>query len=808
MSRKGNNMKTMNQDSAHNQDSMLSVNCVKRTTDGVFVNRAKAILSIFLVLLLLVGICRVGYIMLFKGEEYRAKAAEQQLYDKTLNSVRGTIYDRNMTPIATSTSAWILCVNPNSIQSFFEDFEREKDSYLEELSKNVASILSLDKKDVYDALILHTEDEDGKKYYKKRSVVKKKVSGTERVALEKYFADLYSFDYTYEKKTLFGRKNVTDDFSVSSGSFFYYENDNNRVYAKGNFASSVIGVVNADGQGLTGVEGYYSDTLTGEDGRVLSARNARGDAIESGYETVHDAQEGNGIVLTIDYEIQNYLENALSNALSNIDSDGVYGIVMDVDTGAILAMSDKPDFDLNNAFVLDADNINTDSLKGLVKNTVEYSTEYSRLLQEQWNNFCVTNTTEPGSIFKIFTSAALLEEGIANLNTSFYCKSSTRVADITYHCANNKAHGTQSFTQALMNSCNCFFITMGQKLGIETYNKYFEAFGFTERTGIDLANEAYPAYHKVDKMSIVDLASTSFGQSVRVSPLQILTATCAIANGGNLMQPYLVGSIVDEEGNLVSTTEPKVKRRVISEETASAVRSMMEAVVEGGTGKNAYIPGYRVAGKTATAEKLDDKSNEDIYIASFVCFAPADDPEVAILVGVDNPKGAYRGGGVLAAPIAKEVLEPTLEYLNVERQYTSGELASVSKTTPGLIGLSVSQAKIKASNEGLTTKVVGGGDSVISQVPTAGQSIPENGVVVIYTESDTDVQKVEVPDFRGKTLSEANKIAASSGLNAVFSGPTDTVGVKCYSQSIASGASVEAGSSITVYFRSDDIVAD
>ena len=801
-------MQKFNQDSAHEQDSVIRKDCVKRRTDGIFAGRAKVVISIFLVLLLVINLGRIGYIMVFKGDEYSAKAAQQQLYDKTLESVRGTIYDRNMTPIATSTSAWILFVNPYSIQKFFEDFPREKEAYLDALSENTAKILSMEKQDVYDALTLQSESESGEKYYKNYSVVKNKVSGNERMALEEYFANPYAFKYTYEKKSLFGKKAVTDDFEIKSGSFFGYENDSNRIYAKGNFASSVIGVVNADGLGLTGIEGYYNDTLTGEDGRVLTAKNGRNEVLESGYETVYDAKEGNGTVLTIDYEIQNYLENALSNALINIDSDGVYGIVMDVDTGAILAMSDKPDFDLNNAFQLDTNTMNTESLKNFEKGSVEYKTEYSRLLQEQWNNFCVTNTTEPGSIFKIFTGAALLEEGVANLNTGYYCKSSTRVADITYHCANNKAHGSQSFTQALMNSCNCFFITMGQQLGIETYNKYFEAFGFTERTGIDLANEAYPAYHKADKMSIVDLASTSFGQSVRVSPLQILTGACAIANGGNLMQPYLVSSIVDEEGNLVSQTEPKVRRRVISEQTASTMRSMMEAVVEGGTGKNAYIPGYRVAGKTATAEKLDAASNEDIYIASFVCFAPADDPKVAILVGVDNPKGAYRGGGVLAAPIAKEVLEPTLEYLNVERQYTSGELEAVSKTTPNLIGLGVSQAKLRASNEGLSTKVIGGGDSVISQVPAAGQNIPENGVVVIYTENNADIQKVEVPDFRGKTIREANALAASSGLNAVFSGPTDTVGVKCYSQSIAYGTSVEAGSSITIYFRSDDIVAD
>ena len=308
-------------------------------------------------------------------------------------------------------------------------------------------------------------------------------------------------------------------------------------------------------------------------------------------------------------------------------------------------------------------------------------------------------------------------------------------------------------------------------------------------------------------MSLVDLASTSFGQSIRISPIQLITATCAIANGGNLMKPYIVSRIVDKDGNIVKENEPTVRRKVISETTASTVASMMEAVVEGGTGKNAYISGYRVAGKTATAEKLDNV-NDKIYSASFVCFAPADDPEVAVLVGVDNPKGAYRGGGVLAAPIAKQVLEPTLEYLNVERRYTSSELSAVSKTTPALIGESVSSAKMKAANEGLTVKVVGEGDSVVSQVPSSGQNIPDNGVIVVYTESEMEIEKSTVPDFTSLTISEANVLASKHNINIIISAPTDTVGARCYGQSVSEGNIVEAGSSITVYFRADNIVED
>ena len=397
---------------------------------------------------------------------------------------------------------------------------------------------------------------------------------------------------------------------------------------------------------------------------------------------------------------------------------------------------------------------------------------------------------------------------MVSLSSTFNCTGACRVADTTYHCANLAGHGSQTFTKGLMNSCNPVFIEIGQRLGVETFSKYFDAFGFNERTGIDVANEAYPVVHNPDKMSVVDLASTSFGQSVRISPLQLITATCAIANGGELMQPYLVKGIVDGDGNLISETEPVVKRRVISESTAKTVCSMMEAVVEGGTGKNAYIAGYRVAGKTATAEKLDEANDEDVYIASFVCFAPADDPKVAILVGVDDPPGKYRGGGVLAAPIAKEVMELTLDYLNVEPQYTASELEAISRTTPSLIGQDVSSAKITAANGGFTVRVAGSGDKVVSQVPTAGETIPENGVIVIYTESDIEAQKVEVPDFTGLSVSQVNRLAVEAGINVIFSGPTDTAGVVAYKQSTNAATFVNAGTRITVYFRGEDIAVD
>lgn len=770
---------------------------VKRKTDNSFVKRSKCVLAFVLACFTLLNLGRVGYIMLVHGDEYREAAARNQLYDRTIEAVRGTIYDCNMTPLVTSTSAWILCANPAEIRKDFEKYPDKLEEFYAYVSSNVAEILSVKADDV-DYLLRNTQGQ----YVR----IKKAVTATMRSELEEFFGKPFSFEVLKEAEHFWQNdKNRTLNFYPVN--YFYYESDSIRTYPNNNFASTVIGVVNADNNGDTGLELYYNTTLSGEDGRVVTAKDAKGNLLETGYETYFDAVEGNGVVSTIDANIQGYLENALNQALEDTGAAGVYGIVMDVNTGAVLAMSDKPDFDLNNPRVL-LETTDKSALEGLEPGTTEYSQKYSELLFEQWNSFCVTSTYEPGSTFKIFTAAAALEEGVVNLNSTFNCTGAYRVADITYHCANLAGHGHQTFTKGLMNSCNPVFIDIGQRLGVDTYSKYFDAFGFNERTGIDVANEAYPVVHNPDKMSIVDLASTSFGQSVRISPLQLIIATCAIANGGNLMSPYLVKSVVDSEGNIISETEPTVKRRVISESTAETVCSMMEAVVEGGTGKNAYIAGYRVAGKTATAEKLDEKNDEDVYIASFVCFAPADDPQVAILVGVDDPPGDYRGGGVLAAPIAKEVMELTLDYMNVEPQYTADELAAISRTTPSLIGQELSAAKISAANGGFTTRVVGKGGKVVSQVPTAGEVIPENGVIVLYTENDMDAQKIQVPDFTGLSVSQVNRLANESGINVIFSGPTDKAGITAYKQSVKAEGQVDAGTRITVYFREENIAVD
>lgn len=748
--------------------------------------RVRQITGLVLVLLLLLGFVRVGYIIAVHGDEYRSKAEANQLYDTVLRPIRGTIYDCNNTAMVTSASAYILCVSPKAIFNYFNTRLPQRDDVLNDFTKavgtEIAGIVGMKRKEVVKML---------RDYEKSYVRIKKKVDANQRLALDTYFTKSVEYgDPVGDKKP-----------TVRPKAFFSYESDSLRLYPENDFCSTVIGVTDADGNGITGVEKYYNDTLSGKAGRIVTARNANGQSLDSSYETIFNAQPGNGIRLTIDQNIQHYLENALTTALDTTKAKGVYGIVMDVHTGAVKAMSDKPDFDLNDPRKL----LDESAVKELAEyeGTDKYNEKLSEKLFDQWNSFCVTSTYEPGSTFKIFTAAAALEEGKVDLNTTYTCSGAYQVAkDTVIHCANTSGHGTQTLTQGLMNSCNPFFISIGQKLGKDTFNKYFEAFGFTERTGIDLTGEAYPVYHPFDKMTTVDLASTSFGQSFRVSPIQMITAGCAIANGGKLMTPYIVDSVLDENGNVIQKTEPTVKRQVISEGTAATVRQMMEAVVEGGTGKNAYIEGYRVAGKTATSEKLDAKGGADqlLYIASFLCFAPANDPQVAVLVGVDEPPGNYRGGGVLAAPIAKEVLEATLKYMNVEPQYTAEELKKVSRTTPSLIGETPANARAKAQQAQLSLRVIGDGEKIVSQVPTAGQSISENGVIIAYTEN-AETMKAEVPSFIGMTASSVKQEAAAVGLNITFSGPSSASGATAVRQSIAAGTEIQAGTTVTVQFQ-------
>lgn len=733
-------------------------------------------LLIFLtVIILFFNIGSVARVIFVDGNQYREEAESQQLSDTVLTAPRGTIYDKNMNPLVKSASAWICCATPANIK---QEETREK------IAKYLSEVFEVE----YDSIYKKISDSESK-----YSVVQKQVTAAEKTKIEDFISE------------------------NGYGGILYFTPSSMRYYPSNNFGSTVLGFINADGEGKGGLELVYNDELVGTTGRIITAKDAKSQSMSSDYETIVDAQEGTGLVLTIDSPIQYYLEKALSEAVEDYEAKGAYGIVMDVDTGAVLAMSSKPDFDANNAYQIYDEKVSEEIEK--YKDTDEYTKKYNEALFSQWNNKTISFTYEPGSVFKIFTLAAALEEGVVTENTTYNCTGSYHIADRNIRCAVRSGHGHQTMTEGLMNSCNPFFISVGQELGTDRYFKYFEAFGFTEKTGIDLTGEATPVagvtYHAKDSFTKVNLASTSFGQSVNVTPIQIITATCAIANGGYLMQPYVVAGKVDSEGNVLSTTEATVKRQVISETTSKKVCQMMERVVSGGTGKNAYIAGYRVAGKTATSQKLSQslQQDKDIYSGSFVCFAPADDPQIAILIIIDEPGGDVHSGSVVAAPVAKEVMENALIYLNVEPEYTDEELATVTKTAPNLVKQNVSAAVKTAANHGYSTKVVGDGDKVVAQNPGANQTIASGGVIILYTEDEVRSSTVKVPDFTGMTISQVNKLAVETGLNVTFSGPSNTSSsTKAFKQSYDVGAEIEAGSFITVYFQEttgvDDFAGD
>ena len=713
----------------------------------------------------LYGIGALIYAGLINGEENRLKAERNQLSDTQIAAERGTIYDSNMNVLAKSASAWLVYINPSQI----------KDDTQKELVVNgLSRILGVDADSV------RTKAEKTKTGYQK---IAGEVETDVKEALEAYI-DEHSDN---KLSTIIG-----------------IDPDTKRYYPYSSFASTIIGFTNSDDQGVGGIEMQYDDDLTGVSGRIITAKNAQQGSMSSDYETTYDAKPGESLVLTIDEVIQYYLEQGLEQALVDTGAKYAYGIVMDTDTGAILGMTSKPDFDLNNPRKIS--NAALSETIAAITDDTQRAQETTNALYAQWRNRTISDTYEPGSVFKTVVVSAALEEGVVDLNTTYTCTGGIQVADNYQRCWKPGGHGHETLTQGLMNSCNPFFITIGQSLGEKRFYKYFEAFGFTEKTGIDLPAEAKPVagktYHALESMGISELSSSSFGQTFQVSPIQMITAVNTIANGGKLMQPYVVDSKLDSDGNVVYKTTPTGKRQVISEKTASTVADMMEQVVSIGTGKNAYVAGYHVAGKTGTSEKI---GIEGAYIASFAGFAPADNPEISILIAIDEPTGEH-GGGAVAAPIAGMLLEKIMTYLNVEPQYEDDELSNISSVAPSLVGKSVGDAKVSAAK--FTVKVVGSGTKVISQTPAAGQQMRTGGVIVVYTEENAAKQTATVPNLCNMSMSQANSAAVNAGFNIRLSGTTNSGEVLSYKQSVNAGEEAEIGSVITVYFKSNVDVQD
>ena len=718
------------------------------------------------------GVVSLARIQLIHGEEYKEKARMQQLSDTTISPQRGTIYDCNGEVLGESATAWQVYIVPSKI---------ETDEQMELTVEGLSTILEMDAETV--------RKKASQSQYNYVSV-KEGVENDTKNALAA-FIDEHREDQALH--TIIG-----------------FDPDTKRYYPYNNFASSVIGFTGSDDEGRAGLELQYNEELTGTPGRIITAKDGAQDDMANQYESTYDAKQGDGLVLTIDRVIQYYLEKSLKQAYIDTQAKSTYGIVMDVDTGAILAMATLPDYNLNEPRVV-AD-ASVQAKLDAIQDESERSKAEGEALYSQWRNRAISDTYEPGSVFKIFVAAAALEENAVTLDTTYTCTGSITPSfrNKPIYCSNHAGHGTENFTQGLMNSCNPFFVTVGLELGTEKFYQYYEAFGFTEKTGIDLPAEAAPVagvtYYAKDKFTVSDLASSSFGQTFQVSSIQMIPAACAIGNGGKLMQPYIVKARVDADGNTIAETKPTVKRQVISEKVSQEVLGMMEQVVKGGTGRNGYVAGYRVAGKTGTSEKLSG-TDASARIASFVGMAPANDPKIAVLIVVDEPKG-QTGGGAVAAPVAAEVIENTMNYLNIEPQYTEEELATLDLKTPTVTNLSVSEAKQKIEAEGLTPKVIGNGETVSYQMPEAGQTIAKNGVVVLYTEQDSGRSKVKVPDLSNLSVAEASRRALNAGLNIRIAGITSGEGIVSYRQSIDKDTEVEAGTIITVYFKTNTNIDD
>lgn len=724
------------------------------------------IMAVVIIFLMTTTVARVFYLTIVRGEELSEKAETQQLKDTEITAMRGTIYDSNGNVLAQSASVWNVFIDPLNIK------DKQRDLIVDEFA-NLFGYDADEKKEFYDKTTHQNHYE----------LVEKKVENNIKEKLSKFVS-----------------KNEL-------GGCIGTEQTTKRYYPYGTLASSVIGFTGADDQGLSGIEAYYDEQLTGTNGRIITAKDAKSNNIANDYETSIAATDGDSIVLTINQTIQYYLEKGLRETMNEYQAKGAYGVVMNCNTGAVLAMSSLPDYDCNEPYKLTYSK-DKKAIKKLSDKTAKQEAE-SAAVQNQWRNFTVSDTYVPGSVFKTFVASAALEENVVNLNTTYNCTGSIQVDKYKMKCHYHPGHGTQTLTQGLENSCNPFFITIGQKLGVHNYFKYFDAFGFTQKTNIDLPGEASPQYYKEDQYGIVELSSASFGQTNSLTPIQVCTGLCAIANGGKLLQPYLVSSIADANGKTVKKTQTKEIRQVISADTSEKVRKMMKSVVDNGTGKNGYVAGYSVGGKTGTSTKLGESKNGegDKYIVSFGAIAPSDDPEIAMLIIVDEPNQDL-GGGALCAPIAAQVTQEAMNVLGIEPKYNDSEMKDLSKQTPNVVGKSLDEAKKTLEENNLNYVVVGDDSTVTRQCPSGADTIPNGGTVYLYTD-DSEKQTVNVPNFNGLTVNEAKDLASSSNLNIQIAGNSMSSGtVVAYRQSEETQAKVEKGTVVTVTFKNTQSVLD
>ena len=726
-------------------------------------NRVIQTRTFVLMLIMGIGMFIVLFFKLYslqitRHEELQSKAVSQQTRSSVVNADRGTIYDASGNILAISSTAETIFLSPKEINDALNDEKNPVTWTKETLADALADILDV--------------SEEG---------ILKKMARTN---------SMYEvLKYRVEEDVANEVRQYINDHKVKG---VFLTTDAKRYYPYSDLASHVIGFVGTDYTGLYGLEAEYDKELQGKSGLVVTAKDNKQNDMLFEYSQYFDPEDGDQLQVTLEATVQYYLQKGMEDMCDAFSpANGATGIVMDVRNGGILAMASYPNYDLN-----DFSTVTDQTLLERIERG-EIDTGDAQLIQ--WRNKALNDTYEPGSTFKILTLAAALEEGLIDKNTTVNCSGAVTISGQTIHCSSKAGHGLQNLEQTVGNSCNPAFISYGLKLGTEKFYEYMRSFGIMSPTGIDLGGEATGVFAADANFTQLDLACYAFGQNFTVTPLALITAQAACVNGGYLYTPHFAQQITDSDGNVIWQHDDTPVRQVISEETSATVRECLEYVVAKGTGKNGQVAGYRIGGKTGTA----DKGQTGDVVVSFLCFAPADDPQIMMLITMDTPSrstGTYVSGGNMVAPYASHIMEEILPYLGIEPSYSAEELMGVDTTVPNVIGMSVQEAKDRMKERGFTCKVEGDGESITDQTPVGGAIIPGKSTVVLYAGVDKPDKMCTVPSLVGRTASEANTAATNAGLLLRFTGTTSSESntVLVFSQDLEAGTEVPAGTVITV----------
>ncbi len=729
-----------------------------RRANRVIQSRTFVLMLIMGILMFVLLFFRLYDLQITRHEELQGKAVSQQTRRTVVTASRGTIYDASGNILAISASAETIILSPLEIDQAVNSKTTPVSWTKDSLAAGLADILGKD-----------------------AASIRKRMENTE---------SQYEVIQLRAEEDVAAKVRAYVDENDIVG--VHLVADSKRYYPYGSLAAQVIGFVGTENTGLYGLEAYYEEELEGQNGLVISAKDKAENDMLYTYEQYFAAKDGGDLTLTLDATIQYYLEKGMESMLDKFSAaNGAAGVVLNAKTGGIMAMASYPNYDLND--------FSTVQDKTLLERIERKESTLADMQLLQWRNKALNDTYEPGSTFKILTLAAALEEGVVDETTTVNCGGSVTISGYTIHCSNKNGHGLQTLVQSVGNSCNPAFINYGLRVGNEKFYQYMESFGLMNTTGVDLGGEAVGVFASPSSFTQLDLACYAFGQNFTVTPLGLIAAQAACVNGGYLHTPYLVERITDSEGSVVYRHDDTPVRQVISEETSATVRECLEYVVASGTGKNGQVAGYRIGGKTGTA----DKGQTGDVVVSFLCFAPADDPQVIMLITMDTPSratGVYVSGGNMVAPTASSVMSEILPYLGIEPSYSAEELLGMDTTVPNVIGMSVDEAKAKLKERVLSCRVEGDGDTITDQTPAGGAIIPGKSVVILYANEKKSTDKCVVPTLLGRTPSEANTVAVNAGLLIRFSGTTgsESSSIRVLSQNLEAGTEVDAGTVITV----------